>query len=145
MGKNVSNGLGTLSAVSYLALGIACLIIWYQNPVINCGFNGSPPLGHWVQGAGIAYTIYGGCCVFAVILACTIVGIIPLILVMLFGGVFIFCWTIVGAVSLWRDGGDCNGLNYPLWAVAMATVIVPLGLSVLYCVMGSSVKNESSD
>lgn len=35
---------------------------------------------------------------------------------------------IVGAVSLWRDGADCIGLNYDIWAVGMADVIVTIVL-----------------
>ncbi len=44
------------------------------------------------------------------------------------GIAFLFAWMIVGAVSLWRDGADCIGLNYDVWAVAMADVIVTIVL-----------------
>lgn len=146
MGKTVSYTLGSISALMYLGLGIACLVIWYSNPIINCGFTGNPlPLGHWVQGSGIGYSIYGGCCAFAAIIALSIVGIIPLLLVMFFGGIFVFIWTIIGAVVLWRDGMDCLSANYSLWAVAMATVISPLGLTVIYCLFGKAMNKERDE
>jgi hypothetical protein len=95
-----------------------------------------------VYGSGIAYTTIGATYALAILLVFSVVGIIPLVIVVLLGGIFTFCWTIVGAVSLWRDGGDCQSLNYPLWAVAMATVITQLALMVLSCfTINASKKN----
>ena len=83
----------------------------------------------------------GATYILSLILIFTLLGIIPLIIVTIFGGLFAFSWTIVGSISLWRDGGDCHLLNYPLWAVAMATVITPLVLMILSC---CTVKSSAS-
>lgn len=60
----------------------------------------------------------------------SVVGIIPLIIVLASSGLFTFAWMIVGAVSLWRDGSDCMSLNFPLWQMGMAAVIISICLVV---------------
>ena len=73
------------------------------------------------------YTIIGACCgIFGLLLVCTIVGFIPFVIIIMCSGAFTFAWMIVGAVSLWRDGGDCASLNYPVWAMGMAGVIISI-------------------
>lgn len=100
--------------------------MWSLHPT-PCGAAGSPPLPQWIFGTGIAYTILGAFNgVVGVLLACTIIGLIPLLIVLVSGGLFTFAWMIVGAVSLWRDGGDCVQLNFPLWQMGMAAVIISI-------------------
>ena len=142
MAKSVFSGI---AAAIYLALGIACLVIALQNPNPGCGLNGQPPLREWVFGTGISYIVIGiSFSGLALLLICLTGGIavIPLIIVWIFAGLFVFAWAIVGAVSLWRDGGDCQTIAYPLWAVAMAAEIVTLIMIFFTC---CSVKNASSE
>lgn len=84
----------------------------------------------FVYATGIAYTIIGVCCVFAAGVALTTVGIFPLMIVLLCAGSFTFSWMIVGALTLWLDGVDCLTLDYPIWAMGMADVIVSIVLCV---------------
>ena len=108
--------LSLFTAAAYIGLGLSSLIIALQNPnsgnVPVCGFGGSPPLREWVYGTGIAYLTIGAGHILASLLLCSVwclvFGVIPVIIILLFGGIFTFAWTIVGAVSLWRDGaGSC--------------------------------------
>ena len=109
----------------------------------NCGLQGSPPLRDWVFGTGIAYTIIGTCCsVFGLLLLCSMIGVVFYLIIIISGGAFTFAWMIVGSVSLWRDGYvckketktvanifsryDCATLNYPVWAMGMAGVIISI-------------------
>jgi hypothetical protein len=109
----------------YLGIGIACCIIYAQHntAVPTCGANGYPPLQYFVLGTGIAYLILAAVSIFALLLVLSVVGIPILLIVALCAGGFCFAWMIVGSVSLFRDGYDCQTLNYPIWAVAMAAVI----------------------
>jgi flagellar biosynthesis protein FliP len=61
-----------------------------------------------------------------VLLSLTIVGLIPVLIVLLCAGAFNFAWMIVGSVSLWRDGLNCQDLNPEIWKMGMATVITQL-------------------
>lgn len=115
----ISQVISMFSLIIYLGLGIASCVVYAQNHTSPplCGVNGSPPLQQYVLGAGIA---------FLIISVGTIIGLIVipvLIIIALCGGGFCFAWMIVGSVSLFRDGADCQSLNYPIWAVAMAIVI----------------------
>ncbi len=121
-----SNGaqiIGWISVIVYLGIGIACCVIYAQNGGTPCGLNGSPPLPKYVLGTGIAFLILACVSIFAIILLLSIVGIPLLFIVALCSSGFCFAWLIVGSVSLFRDGYDCQTLNYPIWAVAMAAVI----------------------
>eukprot|EP00918_Siedleckia_nematoides_P089550 GHVU01196835.1.p1 GENE.GHVU01196835.1~~GHVU01196835.1.p1 ORF type:complete len:153 (+),score=4.95 GHVU01196835.1:223-681(+) len=113
-------------------LGIACLIISVQdrdaNPIPDCGMWGSPPLREYLLGSGCAYLILA---VAYVIIAAVgdkvawfgmIIGILA--------NIFLFSWMVVGSVSLWRDGTNCQEINYPVWATGMATVITTIILVV---------------
>lgn len=121
MGWAIGNGL------TYLAVGIACLVITAQYPDVDCGFGGQPPLRQWLFGTGIAYTVIG--CfsgIFGALLIFTIVGALPVVIVLMCSGTFTFAWMIVGAVSLWRDGGDCVQSNFTIWQMGMAAVIISI-------------------
>lgn len=132
--------LNILGGTTYLAVGIACLVMWSLHPT-PCGATGSPPLPQWIFGTGISYTILGACNgIVGVLIACTGIGIIPLLIVLVSGGFFTFAWMIVGAVSLWRDGGDCVQLNFPLWQMGMAAVIISI---VMVVFGGASAKSQA--
>lgn len=121
MGWVIGNG------ILYLAVGIACLVITAKHPDVDCGFGGHPPLREWLFGTGIAYTIIGLCAsIVGLLLVCTVVGAIPVLLVLISANAFTFAWMIVGSVSLWRDGGDCKELNYTIWQMGMAAVIITI-------------------
>lgn len=129
----------------FLALGIACLVIGMRNNV-DCGLDGEPPLRDWVFGTGIAYTVIGGSLgIGGLVLTLTVIGVIPVIVVGILALPFTFAWTIVGAVSLWRDGADCQSGNYEIWAVAMATVIISFVLIIAMCGAAKSAKNEAEN
>jgi len=107
-----------------LALAIASLVISVQDmetfSAPNCGVPGYPPLRQYIFGTGLAYLIIS--------VSFTITSIMQNragIFRFLSGisSTFIFAWMIVGAVSLWRDGYNCQPLNYPVWAMGMADVI----------------------
>lgn len=128
------------SGLFYLAVGIASLVIsqMYQTP---CGLGGTPPLWQWVYGTGIAYTIIGACLsVVGVLMVFSIVLLVPWLIVIFCSGIFTFIWMVIGAVSLWRDGGDCVSLNFPLWQMGMAAVII----SIVMCVFGTGVNYKST-
>jgi hypothetical protein len=128
------------SGVFYLAVGIACLVISQKYPT-PCGLGGNPPLWQWVFGTGISYTVIGACLgVVGVFMALSVVLIIPWLIVIWCSAAFTFAWMIVGAVSLWRDGGDCVSLNFPLWQMGMAAVII----SIVMCVFGTPLNHQST-
>lgn len=119
----------------FLAVGIASLII-SQLHTTTCG-TGSPALWYWVFGTGIAYTIIGACSgIFGIFALFTVVLAVPVLLICLSASGFTFAWMIVGAVSLWRDGGDCITSNFPLWQMGMAGVIISIVMVV--CGVGAS-------
>ena len=114
------------SAALYVALGIACLVMHSLYPA-TCGAAGSPPLPTWIFGTGISYTIIGASFgLLGILMVCSVVLLIPWLVIIIFSGVFTFAWMIVGAVSLWRDGGDCVQLNFPIWQMGMAAVIISI-------------------
>lgn len=93
--------------------------------VVDCGVNSFLPVNDFLFGTGIAFTIIGsvsGIAGFLIIL--TGIGAIPVIIILLCSGAFTFAWMIVGSVSLFRDGLDCQELNYEVWAMALATNII---------------------
>jgi hypothetical protein len=116
-----------LFAVGASSLGIA---IWsyVQQGGVNCGQDGKPPLLEWILGTGIAYLIIAiaysrvkqgeakGCAMFVVSAS----------------HMFIFAWMIVGAVSLWRDGTDCEQVNSIVWKMGISAVII----SIILCMCG---------
>ncbi len=114
--------------------------------VVDCGFNGSPPLRQWIFGTGIGYTIIGGLML--------VLGIVMLLFPSILIGyaifayvasLFLIAWTIVGGVSLWRDGGDCYNLNYPIWAMGMAAVIISIVLSVWKIIAASASAKQGAE
>ena len=115
----IGNGL------TFLALGIASLVISLQNPA-NCG-SGLLDVQTYVFATGIAYTIIGVCSGIAgVLLILTVIGAIPVLIVLVFSGLFTFIWMIMGSVFLWRDGAICIDTNFMVWQMAMADVIITI-------------------
>lgn len=146
-----SFGSSAFGAITYIALGVAALVISQQYKDVTCG---TPPAGdsfqltlqQWVFGTGIAYLIIGlSFSVFALILVCTIIGIIPLVIIWIFSGLFILCWSIVGGISLWKYGGDCQSAAYSLWAMAMAAEIITLVMIFFACCCGGGSAKKESD
>lgn len=146
--QRTSFGLVISGGFIYLAIGIAALVISEQYSGATCGI---PPadasfqltLQQWVFGTGIAYIIIGSCfSVFALVLICSVIGIIPLILVWLFSGLFLFCWVIVGGISVWQYGGDCKTAAYSLWAMGMAAEIITLIMVIFACCAGKKAKDD---
>lgn len=113
-----------------LAVGIASLIISTELPadsvLYRCGLGGSPPLRIWIFGTGIAYTIAGGILLVGGIMACTVCGLIPLIVVLYVTPMFVLAWSIVGGVTLWKFGVECYDINFRLWQMGMAAEIISL-------------------
>ncbi len=132
--------LTLVTGLLYLAVGVSSLVVSLQNPDPRvCGFDGQPPLRQWVFGTGIGYSVMGlthllsSFCLCS--LFCLLLGAIPVILVLLLGGVFTFAWTIVGSVSLWRDGADCRGRGEKFISGDSNRMRVLMLLSLLrYCV-----------
>ena len=121
------------------AVGLSSLVvasIEYANAnnwdsAVNCGYNGRPPLLEWVFGTGIAYLII--CCAYLnVSKAGDDAGSCAKCVVIL-SNTFLFAWMIVGAVSLWRDGKDCEQRNITLWRMGYSAVIISI---VLVCCGG---------
>jgi hypothetical protein len=46
--------------------------------------------------------------------------------VLIIGGAFAIAWTIVGGLIVWRYSYDCSLIEYSLWAMATADVVIPL-------------------
>lgn len=118
-----------------LAVGVSCLVISIIDIVqsegldkIDCGERGNPPLPEWVFGTGIAFLIIS--CAFALVGAGK--GGKLATCIVLVSNVFIFIWAIVGAVSLWKYGADCEYSNLQLWRMGYAAVI----LSFIVCCCG---------
>ena len=102
------------------------------NPT-ECGVGGSPPLRQWLQGTGISYIIVGAVwLVFGIFALCSPEVLAVYLIFCIVVCFFLFAWMIVGSVSLWRDGMDCRDLNYPIWAMGMAAVII----SIVMCIVG---------
>ncbi len=68
-------------------------------------------------------------------------------LLIFLSGAFVTAWAIVGALSLWRDGGDCLDQNFRLWQMGMAAVIISIVLAVIFLLAAlfSSKKIRSAD
>ncbi len=145
--------LSVATATLYLAVGVWSLVaaLLNPNPVGSalCGFDGQPPLRDWVYGTGIAYTIIGGTHLLSAFLLCSVwcllIGIIPVILILLLGGMFTFAWMIVGAVSLWRDGGDCRDIAFPIWVAGVFGVISSIALIIVGCFSTKLTKSSSDE
>jgi hypothetical protein len=145
--------LSIASATLYLAVGVWSLVVALMNPNplggALCGFDGQPPLRDWVYGTGIAYTIIGGTHLLSAFLLCSVwcllVGIIPVFLILLLGGMFTFSWMIVGAVSLWRDGNDCRDVAFTVWVAGMFGVISSIVLVIAGCFSTSLTKSSTDE
>lgn len=131
-------------ATFYLAVGISSMIISVLHPELDCGVMGHPPLIKWLFGTGISYIIIGFCNLVAgvAILSKVFPGAITRYVLGL-SGAFTFAWMIVGAVSLWRDGGDCQTVNYVVWA--MGTAAVSISVFIVCCVGGVAYKTANDD
>lgn len=130
----------------FLALGIAALVVALDNKDVVCGHGGSPPLRDWLFGTGIAGIITGACLsIIGVLLIFTGVGAIVVILVSWFAPGFWFAWMIVGSVALWRDGEDCEELNYAVWRCSEIIVIFLIVDFALRVVMNCVTKDEDDE
>jgi hypothetical protein len=117
---------GISIGIVYLAIGIASLVISVRN-VSDCGTDAVLTVRQWLFGTGIAYTTIGASMgIGGLLLILTVVGIIPLLIILIFAPGFTVAWSVVGAVSLWRDGLDCETLNPEIWNMGMAAAIVSL-------------------
>lgn len=115
---------------------------------MSCGdINGHPPLPNWLYGTGIAYIIIGVTQFAAPVLICSVVGIVPWLIISAFTGVFTFAWAIVGAVSLWRDGLACGQLpqSKPFWIMGNVAVVASLVLVVFNCCHNRLVKKHKDE
>jgi hypothetical protein len=121
---------GLTFGLVYLAIGIASLVVSTQN-VSDCGTDAVLTVRQWLFGTGIAYTTIGASMgIGGLLLILTVAGIIPLLIVLIFAPGFTVAWSVVGAISLWRDGLDCESLNPEIWKMGMAAVIVSLAMCV---------------
>ena len=91
-----------------------------------CSTQALIPLSTWLFA-------YGGVQLFLVLIGVLalvmfifehIAAFILWIILMVVGGLFMFAWNIVGAVSLFRDANTCMDQAYPLWAMTLAVLIV---------------------
>mmetsp|Transcript_33441 Transcript_33441/g.80861 ORF Transcript_33441/g.80861 Transcript_33441/m.80861 type:complete len:178 (+) Transcript_33441:73-606(+) len=130
-----------------LATAVACLVVSLIDIVrngagvrgaVDCGFYGKPPLLEWVFGSGIAY--------LTIVVAYFVVkyglkgGALARFIILL-SNLFIFCWAIVGAVSLGRDGKDCETVNLALWRMGYSAVVI----SFIVCCCGGFVGIDSEE
>ena len=129
---------GTFAAVMYLAIGIASIIVRGDHLSPSCGDPGYPPLRDWLLGTGISYTIIG--VAFFLWWFESLHGL--LLWVLNVSGVWLFIWSVVGSVSLWRDGGNCQALNFPLWQMGMGAVITSW---IMFAFFSISVKYSNED
>ena len=120
---------GFSTGLVLFAIGLTSFIVSIidrnTHSVPNCGVPGYPPLRDWLLGAGISYTIIS-----------ITYGYMSLtdgkgknatfVWIALIGPLWLFIWMIVGCVSLWRDGGDCQTINPLVWNTGMASVIISL-------------------
>ena len=140
MGVRLFVVVGALFAV-YAAIGISSIIISKNNPNAVCGIHGVPPLPTWVYGTGIAYTTLAGC--YLVALICIYFDIsIVIILVAIFGNIFVFIWTIMGANTLWGEGEICILLSKEIWSMGTAGVILSIITLVVTITQVFDVVNE---
>ena len=134
--------VGTFTAILYLAIGIASIVVQQIDSFAVCGNPGFPPLSQWLLGTGISYIIIG-CSYFMVAYVKIWSGLFYTIICL--AGAFLFCWMIVGSVSLWRDGYDCISANFPLWQMGMAAVILSLIMFVFFGFTFKIYKDEQED
>ena len=76
------------------------------------------------------------------------VTLVPSALLIFLSLAFTVAWTIVGAVSLWRDGVDCGTQDFTLWQMGMAAVILSIILvviSLLALILSSRKKTKVDD
>ena len=128
------------------AVGLSCIVVasleivnapgnW--DSAVNCGYNGRPPLLDYILGTGIAYLVIA--CAYGDVARRGISARNCNKYVVILSNTFIFAWMIVGAVSLWRDGKDCEVLNKTVWRMGYAAVII----SMILCCCGGYTSYES--
>merc|ERR1711991_126475 len=123
--------------------GIPSIIIAANNtqagdPDVGCSRNGKPPLPTWHMVYGIVVLVTAAIQIVCIILINK--AKILFILVTLVVGLFMFAWNIVGAVSLFRDSGECKDTNYSLWAMTLAVLIIQWIGMLVNCCSGYSTK-----
>jgi hypothetical protein len=129
----------------FLAIGIASLVttILHGRPA-DCGLNASPPISDWLYGSGIAYII-----ISVIFLASGIYfaygsrhnftshhGISNSIVIAMC--LFMLAWSIVGSVSLWKQGTDCEITNPAIWQMGFAGVTISILLTsvlLIHCIL----------
>jgi len=128
----------------FILVGVSCLAIAIIHPETDCGLNGKPPLRQWLYASGISYilisiiflcsAIYFQCAVrrnwdHQTATANTIVVIIA---------TYMIAWTIVGGVSLWGNGFDCEFGNPTIWKMGLGAVGISTGLTaflLIHCIV----------
>jgi hypothetical protein len=119
---------GIPTTVIVLGIGIASLVISIQdreeNEEPNCGQGGSPPLRDYLFGTGISYLVIA----LSFFISSGRKGReFPLFSFILgFSNIFLFCWVIVGCVSLWGNGRDCEENNPRVFKMGIAAVIASI-------------------
>lgn len=116
---------GFSTSLLLLVTGAVCLafavIDRNENASPTCGVPGYPPVRDWMFGTGISFIIIGVSFIITSILQ-NQAGIFKWITGL--SSTFLFAWAIVGAVSLGRDGQNCQTIDYQLWQVALFGVIM---------------------
>lgn len=135
-------------AVGAASLGVA---IWsyMEQDGVNCGENGKPPLLGWIFGTGISYLIIGMTYTSdsdghgtpssgshgtqssgsgGHVTQSNVSGGHDTQFSKL-SNLFIFAWTVVGGISLWRDGTDCKQVNSLVWKMGLSAVILSIIVS----------------
>ncbi len=146
MVEDVSHGVMAFLIISTLVfavgMGVPSIVIGFRYNDVSlqqCGYSSLPPLWVWVQVYGIAALCFGAVLVLAILV---INKFKPAFVVCaLVSGCFNVAWNIVGAVALFRDGMDCQTLAYPLWAMALACLIVTWVNMFVSAFIGFKVKN----
>lgn len=137
MGKICIGVIMNIAASLFIGLGVMFVVISQLNHE-TCEFHGYPPLPLWILGTGISFIIIGVSYVVTFVLS---IIVIPESIgysnegytervhwsISLHSGIvwsFLLAWMIIGCVSLWRDGGNCNNPNSQIWNTGMAGVII---------------------
>ena len=110
-----------------LAFSIASLVIGSQNMNTTCDHSATSflSLSTWL-------IVYGSLTLVFVVMAAVSISLlitghasffITYAFTAILGGLFMFAWNIVGAVSLFRDSPTCQSLAYSMWAMTLAVLI----------------------
>ena len=129
-----------------LAFSIASLVIGSQNMGTTCDHSATSflSLSTWL-------IVYGSLTLVFVVM--TAVAITLLItgsagffvtygVTAILGGLFMFAWNIVGAVSLFRDSPTCQTFAYSMWAMTLAVLIFQWVGMVISCVTSTKSKEH---